>query len=42
VSVDIRRTLRYGKFAHADYRGVALLKFAIEKRQPEPAADGSE
>ncbi len=27
-------TLPYGKFAHAIYRGAALLKYAIEKRQP--------
>jgi citrate/tricarballylate utilization protein len=27
-------TLPYGKFAHAVYRCAALLKFAIEKRQP--------
>ena len=27
-------TLPYGKFAHAVYRTVALLKWAIEKRQP--------
>jgi len=27
-------TLPYGKFAHGIYRSAALLKFAIEKRQP--------
>ena len=27
-------TLPYGKFAHAVYRAAALLKWAIEKRQP--------
>jgi citrate/tricarballylate utilization protein len=27
-------TLPYGKFAHGVYRGAALLKWAIEKRQP--------
>jgi citrate/tricarballylate utilization protein len=27
-------TLPYGKFAHAIYRGAALLKYAIERRQP--------
>lgn len=27
-------TLPYGKFAHAVFRGVALLKFAVERRQP--------
>ena len=27
-------TLPYGKFAHGVYRVAALLKWAIEKRQP--------
>ena len=27
-------TMPYGKFAHGVYRGAALLKWAIEKRQP--------
>ena len=27
-------TLPYGKFAHGVYRGAALLKWAIERRQP--------
>jgi citrate/tricarballylate utilization protein len=27
-------TLPYGKFAHAVYRAAALLKWAIERRQP--------
>lgn len=27
-------TLPYGKFAHAVYRGAALLKWAVERRQP--------
>jgi citrate/tricarballylate utilization protein len=26
----------YGKFAHAVYRGAALLKWSIERRQPNP------
>jgi citrate/tricarballylate utilization protein len=34
--------LPYGKFAHAVYRCVALLKFAIEKRQPNPLQMGAE
>ena len=29
-------TLPYGKFAHGIYRSAALLKWAIEKRQPNP------
>jgi citrate/tricarballylate utilization protein len=27
-------TLPYGKFAHGIFRSAALLKWAIEKRQP--------
>jgi citrate/tricarballylate utilization protein len=27
-------TMPYGKFAHAVYRGAALLKWAVERRQP--------
>ena len=27
-------TMPYGKFAHAVYRGVALLKWSVERRQP--------
>ena len=29
-------TLPYGKFAHGVYRSAALLKWAIEKREPNP------
>jgi len=35
-------TLPYGKFAHGIYRGAALLKFAIEKRQPQKLSLGSD
>jgi citrate/tricarballylate utilization protein len=35
-------TLPYGKFAHAVYRCAALLKHAIEKRQPNPVTAGGE
>ncbi len=35
-------TLPYGKFAHGFYRCAALLKFAIERRQPHRVAAGSE
>jgi citrate/tricarballylate utilization protein len=35
-------TLPYGKFAHGIYRVAALLKFAIEKRQPNRLALGSD
>jgi citrate/tricarballylate utilization protein len=27
-------TMPYGKFAHALYRGAALLKWSVERRQP--------
>ena len=35
-------TLPYSKFAHGAYRGAALLKWAIEKRQPTRLRLGSE
>jgi citrate/tricarballylate utilization protein len=35
-------TMPYGKFAHGFYRGAALLKWAIEKRQPLKLKLGSE
>ena len=35
-------TVPYGKFAHGFYRCAALLKFAIEKRQPDRLRLGSE
>ena len=35
-------TLPYGKFAHAVYRTAALLRHAIEKRQPNPVGLGDE
>ncbi len=35
-------TLPYGKFAHGIYRVAALLKFAIEKRQPNRLALGAD
>ena len=35
-------TLPYGKFAHAVYRVAALLKYAIEKRQPNRLQLGGE
>ena len=35
-------TLPYSKFAHGVYRGAALLKWAIEKRQPTRLRLGSE
>jgi citrate/tricarballylate utilization protein len=35
-------TLPYGKFAHAVYRVAALLKWSIERRQPNRLKLGSE
>ncbi len=35
-------TLPYSKFAHGIYRAAALLKWAIEKRRPNPLQLGSE
>jgi citrate/tricarballylate utilization protein len=35
-------TMPYGKFAHGFYRSAALLKWAIEKRRPNPVAVGSD
>jgi citrate/tricarballylate utilization protein len=35
-------TMPYGKFAHAVYRGAALLKYTIEKRQPSRLALGAD
>lgn len=35
-------TLPYGKFAHGVFRAAALLKYAIEKRQPSQLALGSD
>jgi citrate/tricarballylate utilization protein len=35
-------TMPYGKFAHGIYRGAALLKWSIERRQPNRLQVGSE
>jgi citrate/tricarballylate utilization protein len=35
-------TVPYGKFVHGVYRGAALLKWAIERRRPNPLQLGSE
>jgi citrate/tricarballylate utilization protein len=34
--------LPYGKFAHGIYRSAALLKWAIERRQPNRLALGDD
>ena len=36
VVMGLFLTLPYGKFAHAVYRAAALLKWSIERRQPNP------
>lgn len=35
-------TMPYSKFAHGIFRSAALLKYTIEKRQPNPISAGSE
>jgi citrate/tricarballylate utilization protein len=35
-------TLPYGKFAHAVFRGAALLRHNVEKRQPNPIGIGAD
>jgi citrate/tricarballylate utilization protein len=35
-------TMPYGKFAHGIYRAAALLKWAIERRQPNRLQLGTE
>jgi citrate/tricarballylate utilization protein len=42
VVMALFATLPYGKFAHAVYRCAALLKFSIERRQPNPVQAGAE
>ena len=42
VVMALFATMPYGKFAHGFFRGAALLKYAIEKRQPNKLKLGSE
>jgi len=35
-------TLPYGKFAHGIFRTAALLRFSVEKRQPNQLTLGSD
>ena len=35
-------TLPYGKFAHGIFRTAALLRHAVEKRQPNPIGLGAD
>ena len=42
VVMALFATLPYGKFAHGIFRTAALLRFAVEKRQPNPIGVGGE
>jgi citrate/tricarballylate utilization protein len=42
VVMALFATLPYGKFAHGIFRTAALLRFAVEKRQPNRIGLGSE
>ena len=42
VVMALFATLPYGKFAHGIFRTAALLRFAVEKRQPNPIGVDSE
>ena len=42
VVMALFATLPYGKFAHGIFRTAALLRYAVEKRQPNPIGIGSE
>jgi citrate/tricarballylate utilization protein len=35
-------TLPYSKFAHGVFRGAALLRYAVERRQPNPVSAGTD
>jgi citrate/tricarballylate utilization protein len=42
VVMALFATLPYGKFAHSVYRVAALLRYSVEKRQPNEIAAGAE
>jgi citrate/tricarballylate utilization protein len=42
VVMALFATMPYGKFAHGVFRMASLLRFAVEKRQPNPVGVGSE
>ncbi len=42
VVMALFATMPYGKFAHGIFRSAALLKWAIEKRQPNPVQAGAD
>lgn len=42
VVMALFATLPYGKFTHGIFRTAALLRYAVEKRQPNPIGVGSE
>jgi len=42
VVMALFATLPYGKFAHGIFRTAALLRFAVEKRQPNRLGLGND
>lgn len=42
VVMALFATLPYGKFAHGVFRSAALLRFAVERRQPNPIGIGDD
>jgi citrate/tricarballylate utilization protein len=42
VVMALFATLPYGKFAHGIFRTASLLRFAVEKRQPNQIGLGGE
>jgi citrate/tricarballylate utilization protein len=42
VVMALFATLPYGKFAHGVFRSAALLRWAVERRQPNPIGIGDD
>jgi citrate/tricarballylate utilization protein len=42
VVMALFATLPYGKFAHGVFRSAALLRYAVERRQPKPIGMGDD
>jgi citrate/tricarballylate utilization protein len=42
VVMALFATLPYGKFAHGVFRSAALLRYAVERRQPNPIGMGDD
>jgi citrate/tricarballylate utilization protein len=42
VVMALFATLPYGKFAHGVFRSAALLRWAVERRQPSPIGIGDD